>query len=110
MLETFHGIKSQPGNFGIRTENSFVEKKPSVKESKELDQIAVNILLETSSEVKDPTEFLWRHNCIIYSKATEHKERKKCTKDKGHMRGESKYVIEIQRLKREISQIAAEIG
>ena len=42
VLETFHSIKSQPGNFEIRTENSFVKKKPSVKESKELDQIAVN--------------------------------------------------------------------
>ena len=48
VLETFHSIKSQPGNFEIRTENSFVKKKPSVKESKELDQIAVNILLEMS--------------------------------------------------------------
>ena len=42
VLETFHNIKSQPGNFEIRTENSFVKKTPSVKESKELDQIAVN--------------------------------------------------------------------
>ena len=50
VLETFHSIKSQPGNFEIKTENSFVKRKPSVKESKELDQIAVNILLETSSD------------------------------------------------------------
>ena len=71
VLETFHSIKSQPGSFEIRTENSFVKKKPSVKESKELDQIAVNILLETSSKVRDPAGFLWRHNCIIYSIATE---------------------------------------
>ena len=114
MLETFHSIKSQPGNFEIRTENSFVKKKPSVKESKELDQIAVNILLETSSEVKDPAEFLWRHNCIIYSIATEWKKYtrkgKSAPKDKGHMRGENKYVKEMQKLRREISQIAAEIG
>ena len=114
VLETFHSIKSQPGNFEIRTENSFVKKKPSVKESKELDQIAVNILLETSSEVKDPTEFLWRHNCIIYSIATEWKKYrrkgKSAPKDKGHMRGENKYVKEMQKLRREISQIAAEIG
>ena len=59
VLETFHSIKSQPGNYKIRTENSFVKKKPSVIESKETDQIAVNILLETSSEVKDPAKFLW---------------------------------------------------
>ena len=114
MLETFHSIKSQPGNFEIRTENSFVKKKPSVKESKELDQIAVNILLETSSEVKDPAEFFWRHNCIIYSVATEWKKYtrkgKSAPKDKGHMRGENKYVKEMQKLRREISQIAAEIG
>ena len=114
MLETFHSIKSQPGNFEIRTENSFVKKKPSVKESKELDQIAVNILLETSSEVKDPTEFLWRHNYIIYSIATEWKKYtkkgKSAPKDKGHMRGENEYVKEMQKLRREISQIAAEIG
>ena len=114
LLETFHSIKSQPGNFEIRTENSFVKKKPSVKESKELDQIAVNILLETSSAVKDPTEFLWRHNCIIYSIATEWKKYtrkgKSASKDKGHMRGENKYVKEMQNLRREISQIAAEIG
>ena len=114
MLETFHSIKSQPGNFEIRTENSFVKKKPSVKESKELDQIAVNILFETSSEVKDPTEFLWRHNCIIYTIATEWKKYtrkgKSAPKDKGHMRGENKYVKEMQKLRREISQIAAEIG
>ena len=117
MLETFHSIKSQPGNFEIRTENSFVKKKPSVKGSKELDQIAVNMLLETSSEVKDPPEFLWRHNCIIYGLATEWKKWKKYTmkgksapKDKGHMRGENKYVKEMQKLRREISQIAAEIG
>ena len=58
VLETFHSIKSQPGNFEIRTENCFVKKKPSVKESKELDHMAVNILLETSSGIKDPTEFL----------------------------------------------------
>ena len=114
MLETFHSIKSQLGNFEIRTENSFVKKKPSVKESKELDQIAVNILLETSSEVKNPAEFLWRHNCIIYSIATEWKKYtrkgKSAPKDKGHMRGENKYVKEMQKLRREISQIAAEIG
>ena len=114
VLETFHSIKSQPGNFEIRTENSFVKKKPSVKESKELDQIAVNILLETSSEVKDPAEFLWRHNCIIYSIATEWKKHtrkgKSAPKDKGHMRGENKYVKEMQKLRREISQIVAKIG
>ena len=114
MLETFHSIKSQPGNFEIRTENSFVKKKQSVKESKELDQIAVNILLETSSEVKDPSEFLWRHNCIIYSIATEWKKYtrkgKSAPKDKGHMRGENKYVKEMQKLRKEMSQIAAEIG
>ena len=84
MLETFHSIKYQPGNFEIRTENSFVKKKPSVKESKELDQIAVNILLETSSEAEDPTEFLWRHNCIIYSIATEWKSTQ--GKEKVHQR------------------------
>ena len=114
MLETFHSIKSQPGNFEIRTENSFVKKKPSVKESKELDQIAVNILLETSSEAEDPTEFLWRHNCIIYSITTEWKKYtrkgKSAPKDKGHMRSENKYVKEMQNIRREISQIAAEIG
>ena len=55
----------------MRTENSFVKKKPSVKEFQKLDQMAVNILLEKSSEVKDPAEFLWRYNCIIYSIATE---------------------------------------
>ena len=91
-LETFHSVKSQPGNFEIRTENSFVKKKPSVIESKELDQITVNILLETSSEIKDPTEFLWRHNCIIYSTGTEWKKYrrkgKSAPKDKGHLRGE----------------------
>ena len=42
VLKTFHSIKSQPGNFEIRTENSRVKKKPSVIASKELDQIAVN--------------------------------------------------------------------
>ena len=114
VLETFHSIKSQPGNFEIRTENSFVKKKPSVKESKELDQIAVNILLETSSEVKDPTEFLWRHNYIIYSIATEWKKYtrkgKSAPKDKVHMGGENNYVKEMQKLRREISEIAAEIG
>ena len=114
MLETFHSIKSETGNFEIRTENIFVKKKPSVKESKELDQIAVNILLETSSEIKDPTEFLWRHNCIIYSIATEWKKYtrkgKSAPKDKCHMRGENKYVKEMQKLRREISQIATEIG
>ena len=67
MLETFHSIKPQPGNFEIRTENSFAKKKPSVKESKELDQIVVNILLEMSSEVKVPAEFLLRYNCIIFT-------------------------------------------
>ena len=113
-LETFHSIRSQPGNFEIRTENSFVKKKASVIEYKELDKIAVNILLETSSAVKDPTEFRWRHNCIIYSIATEWKKytrkRKSAPKDKGHVRVENKYVKEMQKLRREISQIAAEIG
>ena len=74
----------------------------------------MNILLETSSEVKDPTEFLWRHNCVIYSIATEWqkyiRKGKSAPKDKGHMRGENKYVKEMQKLRREISQIAAEIG
>ena len=112
MLQTFHSIESQPENFEIRTESSFVKKKPSVKESKELDQIAVSILLETSSEA----EFLWRHmhNCIIYSIATEWKKYtrkgKSAPKDKGHMRSENKYVKEMQKLRREISQIAAKIG
>ena len=76
--------------------------------------MAVNILLEASSEVKDPTEFLWRHNCIIYSIATEWKKHtrkvKRAPKDKGHMRGESKYVKEMQKLRIEIAQIAAETG
>ena len=72
----------------------------------------MNIQLETSSEVKDPTEFLWRHNCIIYSVATEWKKYtrkgKSAPKDKGHMRSENKYVKEMQNQRREISQIAAE--
>ena len=38
-----------------------------------------------------------------------HKERKSAPKDKGHMRGENKCVKEMQKLRREISQIAAEI-
>ena len=46
--------------------------------------LSVNILLETSSEVKDPTEFLWRHNCIIYSIATEWKSTQ--GKEKVHQR------------------------
>ena len=90
------------------------KKKPSVIESKELDQIAVNVPLETSAKVKDPTKFLWRHNCIIYSIATEWKKYtrkgKSAPKDKGQVRGENKYVEEMQKLRREISQIAAEIG
>ena len=39
-----------------------------------------------------------------------HKERKSAPKDKGHMRGENKCVKEMQKLRREISQIAAKIG
>ena len=31
MLETLHSIKSQPGNFEIRTEDSFVKKKKKSK-------------------------------------------------------------------------------
>ena len=72
------------------------------------------MLLETSSVVKDPTEFLWRHNYIIYSIATEWKKYtrkgKSAPKDKGHMGGENNYVKEMQKLRREISEIAAEIG
>ena len=35
---------------------------------------------------------------------------KSVPKDKGHMRSENKHVKEMQKLRREISQIAAEIG
>ena len=97
---TRDGIDSQTVLRTIRES----KKKPSVKESKELDQIAVSILLETSSEVKDPAEFLWRHNCIIYSIATDWKKYtrkgKSAAKDKGHKRGENKYVKEMQKLRR----------
>ena len=34
MLETFHSIKSQPGNFQIRTGNSFVKKSHQSKNSR----------------------------------------------------------------------------